>query len=892
MALKGNKIRGVTIEIGADTDAFVKSIKALDGALKTTNSSLKDINKLLKLDPGNTDLLKQKYEALNSSITNTKQRLNELKDAYAKSTDPQQQQALSREIVETEGKLKSLEKEMKEFGSVSKQQLQAVGDKFQEVGAKMESAGRSMTTKISLPIIAGFTASTKAAMDWETAFTGVTKTVDFESEEQKKIIEQQLKDLAKVTTSSMEEIAAVGEIGGQLGIGAEDIVEFTKVMVELGDTTSLSADAAAVALARIMNITGDSKKDVEKLGSVIVDLGNNFATTETEIAEMANRLAAGGTLAGLTSSQILALAAAMSSVGIRAEAGGTAMTQILTKIDKRVDSFNAGTTTALDSVAKVADMTSEEFAKLWDATPDKALQAFIKGLSTVEERGTSVNMAVSELGMSGIREANTLKSLALAADMFSDTLATANEAYEENTALSAEAEKRYATFESKLNQFKETIKEAAITIGEVLTPVLETLMNAIAKVAEWFTGLDDSTKMIIVAFAGIIAAIGPLLITIGKISTGVGALIKIFSSLGIVLTGGTVAAIAAVVAAVVAAGILIYKNWDKIKEGLQKLWDYVKPTFEKIKEHIVNAWQWVIDHVGPLLQALYDFIKVIWDGAKAVIIAVLDVIKARIKIALEAIKLLWSMFGEGLMNQVKIIWETVKKLIESALKIIQGVIKTITGIISGDWKKAWEGIKDIAKGVWDAIGAVIKGAINTVTNIINTGLNAIKKFFNGAWDGIKSLTSNVWNGILNTITGKMESAKNTVSNMISAIKNLFNFQLSFPHIKLPHFRVSGGFGWSWDGGLQVPHISVDWYKKAQNQPYLFNSPSIIGVGDVPEVVVGAEYFKNLTKGTGTSIVNNINVQADVRSDADIQVLANKISDTIQLSVERKVAAWR
>ena len=212
-----------------------------------------------------------------------------------------------------------------------------------------------------------------------------------------------------------------------------------------------------------------SADNYDRLGAVIVDLGNNFATTESEITQMGTRLASGGKLAGLTEPQIMALAAAMSSVGIEAEAGGTAMTQTLNAIEKAV----ATGEDSLQSFADVAGMSADSFAEMWNTDALGALTAFIRGLGNLDEQGESAVLVLEDLGLTGIRQSNMLKSLALAADQMDSAVQTANTAWDENIALTNEANKRYATTQSKLDMMQNAYNNLKVAVGDAFTPALD-----------------------------------------------------------------------------------------------------------------------------------------------------------------------------------------------------------------------------------------------------------------------------------------------------------------------------------------------------------------------------------------------------------------------------------
>lgn len=248
----------------------------------------------------------------------------------------------------------------------------------------------------------GFDECVQASMDFESAITGVAKTTDLTDEELADMSDA-IKAMSTEIPASTTEIAAVAEAAGQLGIQKDALLDFTRVMTMLGTATNMTAEDAATALARFANITGMSADNYDRLGAVIVDLGNNFATTESEITQMGTRLASGGKLAGLTEPQIMALAAAMSSVGIEAEAGGTAMTQTLNAIEKAV----ATGEDSLQSFADVAGMSADSFAEMWNTDALGALTAFIRGLGNLDEQGESAVLVLEDLGLTGIRQSNT-----------------------------------------------------------------------------------------------------------------------------------------------------------------------------------------------------------------------------------------------------------------------------------------------------------------------------------------------------------------------------------------------------------------------------------------------------------------------------------------------------
>lgn len=355
--------------------------------------------------------------------------------------------------------------------------------------------------------------------------------------------------MAKELPASAVEIANVAEVAGQLGIKTEDILSFSRTMIDMGESTNLSAEEAATAIAKIANIMGLTSDEYSRFGASVVDLGNNFATTEKDIVEMTNHLAAGGKLAGLSTADILGLATAMSSVGIEAEAGGTAMVQTLTGIGKAVSGVGKGAKEKLELIAQIAGTTSESFSQAWKEKPAEALQSFIKGLQKANDEGKNMDGILSDLGMKGIRQGNMLKSLALASDKMGAAVARSNQAWKDNTALTNEANKRYETTESQLKMFRNQLTDLAIEFGGPLVKALREGLNAakpwienLSELAKKFSSLSTEQQQNILKWGLFAAALGPALKLLGGGISVIGGFIKAIGGLskGIGFLSGSV----------------------------------------------------------------------------------------------------------------------------------------------------------------------------------------------------------------------------------------------------------------------------------------------------------------------------------------------------------------
>lgn len=515
-------------------------IKGLRAVYNETGQALKGYQSLLVQQS-------QKYNALKSEIGDFSTATAAQKDALIGAHTAMMDTAAK--VSELQGRLQGLATEMSVFTRMGSA-MTNFGNTLQNVGGKMTGLGNTMTVGVTAPIVAGVGAVVKSAMSWESAFAGVKKTNDEVVDSNGNVVysyadlESGLRGLTAQLPASHQEIAGVAEAAGQLGIKSQDVVSFTKTMIDMGESTNLSAEDAASAIAKIANITGLTSDEYQRFGSSVVALGNNFATTESDIVSMANRLAASGTLAGLTNQEILGLATAMSSVGIEAEAGGTAMTQTLSAIESAVAAGGED----LQKFATVAGESAQEFADKWKNHPIEAIQDFIRGLGKLDEKGESATMVLDDMQLSGVRQSNMLKSLALAADTMTGAVDLSNKAWSENTALTNEASTRYETTESKLKMLKNQVVDMAIDFGGPFVDALKNgleaskpLIQTLSDMAKKFNELSPAQQQHIMKLLAISAAAGPALSVLGKLTTGLGSMFKVFGSvnslIGKLITG-------------------------------------------------------------------------------------------------------------------------------------------------------------------------------------------------------------------------------------------------------------------------------------------------------------------------------------------------------------------
>ncbi len=711
--------------------------------------------------------------------------------------------------------------------------LSKAGGKLSAFGGFM-AKGFGAVAKVGATALAGATTATAAfakqsvdaATSFESAFTGVKKTVNATAEEYDQLADW-IMDASTKMASSKEDIAGTMEIAGQLGIsGVESLEAFTKTMVMLGDTTNLSSEEAASALARFMNITGDGAENVDKIGSAIVDLGNNFATTESDIVEMSTRLASAGTIAGLSATDILALATSMSSVGIQAEAGGTAMAQTLAKMGKAVDEGGED----LEDFAAVAGVSATEFAKMWKGEPIDAIQTFIQGLGRVNESDESVIMTLENLGLTGIRQTNMLQSLALASDVLSSAVETSNSAYQENIALQDEAEKRYGTTESAAMQTAEAFKNLKVVIGQELMPEYSNLMsftqeamkNLAAGMQEGgisglfaamgdalsaaLQGIVEKLPEFIDAGMSLLGALGQGLAEnvdtiLGAIS---GVTTTILNTLVTSLEGGE--GDNAIMRFLHGLGEIFTNNLDKLVTIGAKIIEFV---MKGIADGAMDLAHIAVKVVSSLGQGLNDALpEIIPLGVKAVLDFIQGILQDPGKIWDAAVNIIQGLIG-GIVNSIPdlarqgviIIFQLANAIITAIPRIIEIGIDIIAGLIVGVGRALPAAIDGFLQMLGEIIAAVldffgihspstvfaeignflIEGLIGGIVEMIGDAVAAIGElgaaviegittFFTDAWEGAKTLANEAWGAIKDTATTAWEGIKTAATTAWEGVK--------------------------------------------------------------------------------------------------------------------------
>lgn len=516
-------VRTITTRLALDGEAKFKqemtavnaSLRAMKSEIALSEAQFRGQANTVEALTAKDKLFRQEIEQQTEKVKALEQALKDAAQVWGEDSNQvsNYQTQLNRAKIELAGMNQALEENTK-YLHEAKDSVKGVATSIDEFGFSTRNTGDAVSALAGALQAAGVAYTLKeiadaihacvdASMDFESAMANFNKVAKL-SDSELAVMKEQIKQLSTEMPATTSEIAQVAEASRRLGISKEYVLEFSRVMLDLGNVSDLSSNQAATVLARFANITKTAAEDYSRLGSTIVALGNNLATSESEITNMSSRLAAAGRLARLSEAEIMGLAAAMSSVGIEAEAGGTAMTQTLTAMEKAVTSGGE----KLNQFAQVAGMSSQQFVNTWKNDPITAIQAFIGGLGQLDSRGESATQVLEELGLSGIRQSNMLKSLALASETLTFAVDTANQAWANNTELAETAAAKYDTTEAKLQMAANAANNLKIAVGDQLTPALGILADVGTGAFSFAADFVEENPILVSAITGVVAAAG------------------------------------------------------------------------------------------------------------------------------------------------------------------------------------------------------------------------------------------------------------------------------------------------------------------------------------------------------------------------------------------------
>lgn len=855
-----NRIKGITVEIGGDTTGLDKALKGVNSTIKNTQSQLRDVNRLLKLDPSNAKLLAQKQQLLQKEISETRNKLDALKEADKQAKvqlengelGQDKYDALQREIIETENNLKALEEEAKKVPSALSVSMKEAGDKIKAVGDKTTEVGKGLSTHVTAPIVAMGAASLAAFNEVDKGMDIITQKTGASGKALKEM-QDSMKNLATSIPTDFETAgAAIGEVNTRFGLTGQKLEDLSEKFIKFAQLNNTDVSTAIDNTQKVISAFGLKAEDAGALLDTMNAVGQRTGISMDTLAKSMVTNSAALQQLGFSASD------AANFLG-NVEMSGADTSQVMTGLTKALANAAANGKPMKEALKDIQDSMvnaksdTEGLQVAYELFGKRAggaiYQACKNGSLSFEELGTSLKDNIGNVDKT-----------------FNETLDPIDK------------------FKTSMNSLKIVGADVGNSLMTVLQPMLEKFAETMKSLNEKWNSLSPCMQQAIVKIALIAATVGPVLVVIGKVITAVGTITSALGGL-IGLLGGTATAttavgiaggasaagtaaagtaaggsavgfgalnvsllpiigiIAAIIAAVVAI-IAIIKNWGAITEWFKGLWETVSTA-------IMSIWQ-----------GISDFFKGIWEGLVTIFTTVWETIKNVLTVALMFIVELITSYFELITLPFRFIWENCKETIMTVWEGIKSIVSTVLSTISQVITSIMNAIKTVITTVWNAIKSVIYTVVDGIKNKVSSVFNAVSSTVSSVFNGIKSAATSIWNGIKNAIVTPIEAAKNKVKSVVDAIKGFFaGIKLKLPHIKLPHFSIKGKLSLM---PPSVPHLSIDWYKKAMNKPMLLNGATIfgskgghlLGGGEAgPEVIMGLDTLSNMTAGANGELLS-------------------------------------
>lgn len=831
----GATVKGITIEFNGETTKLSQALRDIDTKAKGVDKSLNQVNRALKFNPGNTELLAQKQTLLAQKIEQTRQKLAALKTTQSQLDDDpavdrtsQEYMELQREIIETESKLKHFQQEQQKLNNIKFEQL---GSQFKTVGQGMVNVGRNMTQYVTTPIAAVGAIGAKSFAEVDKTMQLTNKTMG-NTQAQADLLNKAMKDAAANSTYGMSDAATATLNFARAGLTAEQAASALAPSMNLAAGEGGNLDVVSAGLVATINGFGGSFSEASKYADVFANACNNSALDIDSLSQSMSIAAPVFKAAGYNVNDAALYMGVMANKGIDANVAANALKTGFARLV-------SPSKQAKDMMDKLGISVTNTDGSMKSSTQiqEELHNAFGK-LSKSEQVAAA----------SAIFGKNQMSNwLALIGTAPTDVQALSTSLQQEGTTAEM-ATAMMSGFGGSLEKLKSSLDVAVTSLGEALAPVILKVAKGIQSLVDWFNGLSPSMQQTIATVLLVIAAIGPLLIVIGKIAMGIGAVIQIvptlingFKMIGTAF-GGLVKILMtnpwmAIAALAVAAIVLIVKNWDTIKEFFSKLWGKVKEIAETvwnaIKSFFVGIWNGIKGAAETIWNGIKGFFEGIWNGIKSTVETVWNGIKS-------FLKGLW----EGIKTVASTVWNGIKT-------VVLGPITTAKDALS----KAWNTIKEKASNVWNAIKGKASEIWGKVKDAVTKPITTLKEKLANIWSSIKEKASNVWQKVKDAVTKPIEAARDKVKRVIDKIKGFFDFDFKLPKIKLPHFSISPK-GWSIGDLLdgEIPSLGIDWYAKGG----IFKSPSVIGVGERgPEAVLPIEKLTGMFTQMADNIVNGM-----------------------------------
>lgn len=758
-----NRIKGITVEIGGDTTGIDKALKTVNTSIRSTQSALKDVNRLLKLDPSNTELLSQKQRLLKDAIAATKEKLDSLKVAQEQAKQQLENgelgqdkyDALQREIVETEEELRRLQQEAVTTNTALSK-IDVAGQKMETIGNSIADAGKKMMGVTT--VIGGVgVAAVKTAADFDSAMSQVAAVSgatgkDFDN------LRNKAREMGAKTKFSATEAAEAMNYMAMAGWKTEDMLDGIEGVMNLaaasGEDLATTSDIVTDALTAF----GLSAKDSGHFADILAAASSNANTNVSMMGETFKYCAPIAGALGFSAEDTAEAIGLMANAGIKSSQAGTALRTIMNNLagdvkisGKAIGDVTIATTNADGSMRDLSDILADCRSAFGNLTESEKAQA---AESLVGKNAMSGFLALMNAGQGDI-----------------DKLSSAIDNCD------GSAEKMAMTMQDnlagQLTILKSQLQELAISFGDILMPAIRSIVSKLQGFVDKLNGMDEGTKRTIVTIALLVASIGPLLVIIGTAISKIGVAMQGFvklangiSKLKVAVQGGTgvlgklgaalggisapVLAVVAVIAVLVAAFVHLWKTNEGFRDAIIGTWNRIKDTISGFCQGIVDR----LNALGFQFTDIVDVLKTVWDGFCQVLAPIF----------------------EGVFNNIANIFSTVTG-------VITGILDVFIGIFTGNWSQAWTGVKEIFSSIWNGISSFFTNILNVIKGVADAVLGWFGTSWNEVWTNIKTFFEGIWNGIATFFTTIWETLKNVVTVGIMAIGSILS--AAFDIITLP-----------------------------------------------------------------------------------------------------------
>lgn len=774
------RIQGITVEIGGDTTKLQTALKGVNTEIRNTQSQLRDVDKLLKLDPGNTELLAQKHRLLGDAVKETKEKLETLKTAAEQADQAlkdgtisqEQYDGLQREIAETEAKLKSLEEQAKS-SATALQEIAAKGEKLKTVGDNITNVGKKFMP-VTLGVVGLGTAAVKTAADFDSAMSKVA-AVSGATGSDLEALRDKAREMGEKTKFSASEAAEAMNYMAMAGWKTEDMLSGIEGVMNLaaasGEDLATTSDIVTDALTAF----GLTAADSGHFADILAAASSNANTNVSMMGETFKYCAPIAGALGFSAEDTAEAIGLMANAGIKGSQAGTALRTIMNNLSGDVKICGS-------SIGEVTIATTNADGSMRDLSDILAdCRTAFSGLSE-SEKAAAAESLVGKNAMSGFLalmnagEAD-INKLSSAIDNCDGSAASMAETMNDNLA-------------GQLQILKSQLEELAISFGDLLMPAIRTIVGWIQKFVDWLNSMDEGTKKVIVTVALVVAAIGPVLIIVGKVISAVGTIMTlvpklagvinaakgVFAAFNAVCAANPYVLIIAAIVALVAAFIYLWNNCEEFRQFWIDLWESIKEiaiaVWEALKAFFKAAWEAIKTTATIVWNAIKDFFIGLWNGIKNVFTTVVNAITTFLTTAWNTIK-----------NTVTIMWNAIKTFFTTVWNGIKSVITTVVTAISTFLTTAWNGIKTAIATALNAIKTVVTTVWNGIKSVITTIVNGIKTAVTTAWNNIKSAVSTAANAIKtavsNAFNAMLNGIKNVCGNIYGTVKNGFDKAINF-----------------------------------------------------------------------------------------------------------------